>query len=171
VRSMGSTLGGFDQGVIAALDERGALARVDRQFGYHYGTQRTAAPSQVSEVWYLSEEGRYGNELRALPGAREIAAVSPLPRSEEQELRRLEARVSAALVAAGREDLASSIDSAFLGELIEQARRQGPLPGVDTQDVEHLVALNARVARAHECRCVIVAFSAQDATNLPFTLG
>lgn len=171
VRALGSTIGGFDQGVIAALDQAGAPVRVDPQYGFHFGTQRTATKSEVAEVWYVAEEGRFGSRLRALPGAREVAALTPLTPEEERELRRLETEVAASLTAAGRADLADSVDSPLLGAVVDQARADGGLDRVDRAAVRRLSKLNAKIAASGACRCVIVAFPAQTAPELPFTLG
>src|SRR4029077_16806979 len=73
VRAVGSTVAGFDQGLIDALDRDGAPVRVDPRFGYHFGDQRTADPADVDEIWYVGEESRYASLLPELPGARVVA--------------------------------------------------------------------------------------------------
>ena len=105
VRALGNTFGGLDQGLIDALDRDGAPVRVDRRYGYHFGDQRVADPSDVAEVWYVSEEGRYTTLLPQLPGARVVATTSPLSRADERELRRLQRDATQAFRAAGRDDL------------------------------------------------------------------
>jgi hypothetical protein len=157
--------------VIAALDQAGVPVRVDPQFGFHFGSQRTATPSETAEVWYLSEEGRFGAELRSLPGAREVVAVSPLPPARERELRSLQSEVAAALTRAGREDLVMAIDSPLLAVLVDAANAERPLDGVDLAKIRRVAGLNSRVAASGRCRCVIVAFPARDAPELPYSLG
>jgi len=171
VRSLGSTIGGFDQGVISALDQAGAPVRVDPQFGFHFGDQRTADPADVAEVWYLSEEGRFGDTLRALPGAREVVGLSPLSRAQERELRQLQAQVTTALSDAGRDDLVESIDSPYFDVVLTRALRDTTVPGLDQATARRVARLNGLVADARSCRCVIVAFPAADAPQLPYSLG
>ena len=171
VRSVGSTIGGFDQGVISALDRAGSPVRVDPQFGYHFGDQRTANPADVAEVWYLSEDGRFGNALRALPGAREVVGLTPLSAAKERELRGLQTQVSTALTNAGRDDLVESIDSPFFDVVLARSLGDATVPGIDSSSARRLAELNGMVARARSCRCVIVAFPASAAPQLPYTLG
>ena len=62
VHALGTTQGGFDQGLIDALDRAGAPVKVDPRFGSTSAQQRTADPTDVAEIWYA----RGGRSLRIL---------------------------------------------------------------------------------------------------------
>jgi hypothetical protein len=170
VRALGSTLGGFDQGMIDALDRGGAPVRVDRRYGYHFGDQRTADPSDVAEVWYVSSDGRFGALLPQTPGASLLASTSPLPRADERALTRLQRDAADALRAAGLDDLVDQLDSPLFAFVVQQ-RAPGGVPGLTDGDVRRISALNARVAASGSCRCSVVAFPAGQDPDLPFTIG
>ena len=148
VRALGSTVAGFDQGLIDALDRDGVPVRVDRQYGYHFGDQRTAAPADVGEIWYVAEEGRYVSLTPELPGARLVASSSPLSRADEHELRGLQ----------------------FFDLMTRQQFPDG-VPGLTNQQVQRITELNHEVAASGSCRCAIVAFPADQAPDLPFSIG
>jgi hypothetical protein len=167
VRALGSTVGGFDQGIIDALDRDGAPVRVDKRYGFHFGYHRAATPDEVSEIWYVAREGYYAGMVGALPGARRVAYVTPLPKAEDDELIGLQKFLGAKFLAAGRPELVDALDGIFLGAFL----REDPVPGVDTRVVDRLDRLNRRVRRSHGCRCSITAFPAGDAPKLPYSLG
>jgi hypothetical protein len=89
--------------------------------------------------------------LSLLPGAEVIARSSPLKPDEEQEAEALERKILDELTAAGRGDLAHSLDSDLAGLVL------GGVPGVDAGDVERLAKLDAKVAAKGSCRCGVVA--------------
>jgi hypothetical protein len=167
VRALGPTLGGFDQGIIDALDRDGARVRVDEQYGFHFGDQRTATPAEVGEIWYVAQDGHYAAMVGDLPGARRVAYVTPLPKAEDDELVELQRSLAAQFRAAGRPDLIDALDGIYLGAYLQTH----PLPGVDRRAAERADRLNAKVYRSNGCRCSITAFSADDAPNLPSSLG
>jgi hypothetical protein len=170
VRAVGSTLYGFDQGLIDALDRDGAPVRVDRKYGYHFGDQRTADPAAVDEIWYVAEEGRYAALLPQLPAARLVASASPLPRADERELRRLQRDAADALHASGHDDLVAQLDNPFLDVVMEQ-RLPDLAPGLTEEMVRRITQLNQEVSASGSCRCTIVAFPADRDPSLPFTIG
>ena len=147
VRALGVTYGGLDQGLIDALDHDGAPVRVDRQYGYHFGDQRTADPSDVAEVWYVGEEGRYKTLLPELPGARVVATTTPLSRADERELRTLQREAIDALRAAGRGDLVDTVDNRLF-ELLMAEQFPNGVPGLSRAKVDRIAELNRRSARA-----------------------
>jgi hypothetical protein len=167
VRALGPTLGGFDQGIIDALDRDGAQVRVDEQYGFHFGDQRTATPAEVGEIWYVAQDGHYAGMVGDLPGARRVAYVTPLPKAEDDELVALQRSLAEQFRAAGRPDLIDALDGIYLGAYF----MAHPLPGVDRRAAERADHLNAEVYRSNGCRCSITAFSADDAPNLPYSLG
>jgi len=167
VRALGLTVGGFDQGIIDALDRDGVDVRVDRQYGYHFGRQRAATRAEVGEVWYVAQDGHYAIELGELPGARRVAYVSPLPKAEDDELMALQRTIAHQLEAAGRADLLDVLDNLFLAFILER----DPVPGVDMRAVRRVAVLNAKVLESNGCRCSITAFPAASAPELPYTLG
>ncbi|HEY3673319.1 MAG TPA: hypothetical protein VGN51_20460 [Acidimicrobiia bacterium] len=170
IRALGVTFGGVDQGLIDALDHDGAPVRVDRQYGYHFGDQRTAAPSEVAEVWYVGEEGRYKTLLPELPGARVVATTTPLSRADERELRTLQREAIDALRAAGRDDLVDTVDNRLF-ELLMGEQFPNGVPGLSTVKVERIAELNRVVGASGSCRCVVVAFPADQDPKLPYTVG
>ena len=167
VRALGMTIGGFDQGIIDALDRDGVPVRVDRQYGYHFGRQRAATPAEVGEVWYVAQDGHYASVVGDLPGARRVAYVSPLAKSEDDELIALQRSLANQLEAAGRADLVDALDNTFLGVIL----RADPVPGVDLGTADRVARLNAKVVRSGGCRCSITAFPAAEAPELPYSLG
>jgi hypothetical protein len=170
IRAVGNTFEGLDQGLIDALDRDGAPVRVDRQYGYHFGDQRTAAPFDVGEIWYVSEEGRYTTLLPELPGARVVATSTPLSRAGELELRALQRDAVDALRAAGRDDLVDTVDNRFFDLLMAQ-QFPGGVPGLSGVQVKRLTELNRTVGATGSCRCIVVAFPADHDPKLPYTIG
>jgi hypothetical protein len=170
VRALGSTLGGFDQGMIDALDRAGAPVKVDRRYGYHFGDQRTADPSQVAEVWYVSEDGRDRALLPQTPGARLVAATSPLSRAEERELTRLQRDAAVALRASGHDELVGRLGNSFFEYFVRTQVPEG-VPGLSNDAIRRIAHLNGKVEASGSCRCSIVAFPADQDPDLPSTIG
>lgn len=170
VRAVGTTLYGFDQGLIDALDREGAPVRVDRKYGYHFGDQRTASPDEVAEIWYVAEEGRYKALLPRLPGARVVASASPLSRADERELQQLQRDAADALQASGHDDLVAQLDSPFF-DVVVQRQLPGGVHGLSESAVERITRLNREVTAIGACRCTIVAFPVDQDPHLPFSIG
>lgn len=166
LRATGTTLGGLDQALFDALDRAGAPVRADEQYAYHFGDQRVAQPADVNTIWYVSEEGRYGSLLPELPGAHLVASTTPLTPAEEHELVGRQRTMNAALQGAGRPDLVATLDSPFIGLVLERAA----IPGIDLTAARRIAQLNDKVARSHRCRCSIIEVPKRAASALPYTL-
>ena len=82
-----------------------------------------------------------------------------------------QAQVTTALSDAGRDDLVESIDSPYFDVVLTRALRDTTVPGLDQATARRVARLNGLVADARSCRCVIVAFPAADAPQLPYSLG
>ena len=165
VRGVGTTTGGLAQGLVDDLDRRGAQVRVDPEAGFQYGDGRVAEPRSVDQVWYISQEGSNRN-LSALPGGELIAAVTPLTHAEERDLQRLQADMRLKLDSVGRGDLAPYLDSIFFGLVVRKERADVDLAGAD-----RIASLNVKVADSGTCRCIVVAFPATEAPNIPSSMG
>jgi hypothetical protein len=166
VRSLGGNLGGFDQGVVDALDREGVAVRVDPRFGFHFGDQRTATVGDVDSVWYVAEDGRFVSLLPELPGGRVVASVSPLAPADERELQQLQRDAAAAFRAAGRDDLVDQLDSVFLAVSAPPGALRD-IPGLTAAQVRRITELNREVVSRGSCRCSIVAFPTDQDPDLP----
>jgi hypothetical protein len=162
VRAPDVPLLGLERTIVNELDRSGATVRVDTDLGFQFGYSRTAKPAQVDEVWYVIEKGQYLSVLAALPGARVLWATSPLPTSQERELRSLQRRLYDELVRARRMDRFGVIDSTLVGFGL-----QG-IPGVDSATAERVAVLDADALRAAPCRCAIVAFPSAETPAVTF---
>jgi len=152
VRFAGSTIQGLEGAVIDDLDRGGAPVRVDVGGGFQWGYGRELTVADASEVWYVVEQGPYASLLRDRPAARTVAATTPLPAEDEQELVGLERQLAASLVAAGRPELVSSLSS----ELFAYA--SADVPGIDPRSAARISQLNERVRESGRCRCAVIAF-------------
>jgi hypothetical protein len=167
LRGLGTSTFGLAQAVFDDLDRSGVPVRVDPRWGYEYGTQRATDVSHVDEVWYT---GAYGNQLSTLtarPGARLVAAVSPLTPKEERELRQAQRSMDAQLRTARRSDLAFGIDSSLFGFSIAKAK----VPGISQAAADRIAELDGKVERSGLCRCFVVAFPAKNAPQLKGSMG
>jgi hypothetical protein len=160
VRYAGSPLPGLHAAVLNELDRDGHDMRVDPGAGWQWGYGREADPQEVDEVWYVLEDGQYKDLLTELPGAEVVADLSPLSAREEAELERLNRRLGAELVEAGRPELVEAMSSDLFGFAVAD------VPGVDGDAAARLVELNTRVAADGGCRCAIVRFPADLAPPL-----
>jgi hypothetical protein len=166
VRGLGVTTNGIAQGVVDELDRAGAPVRVDPRYGFQYGDHRTARPSDVGEVWYVTQDGRYRSLLGDHEGARLVAYSSALSRADDAELVALQQSVAARLRAAGRPDLVDLLDSTVVGAALDAERVA--VPGDEVARIEEL---NQKLARLGGCRCTLIAYPAAVAPDLPFTMG
>ena len=167
VRGLGTTTGGLAQGVEDALDREGFDVRVDPQWGFQYGDQRTATPDDVAEIWYVSPFGHYRSLLDTSEGGRVVAYVSSLPNDVDDELSVLQRRVARQLRAAGRADLVDFIDNPFFSLIVEREN----VPGVDLVDARRIAHINDRLARSGGCRCTIIGYPSDRAPDLPSSMG
>jgi len=143
---------GVEYALVNELDRRGVPVRVDEPAGHIFGTHRVSTTRGVSQVWYVTQSGRFVSFITARPGASVLARTTPLSPSEEANLTNLQRRLGAQLRRAGRVDVASYVDSPLLGLFVAGVR------GIDQNDVNRAVRLNARVSRSGHCRCAVVAF-------------
>ena len=168
VRALGdSNLSALDQGLIDALDRDGVPVRVDPPYGFHFGQQRVATRGEVSEIWYDTEQGQFKSLLSADPNARMVASWTPLSRSEEREMIRLQRSVAAQLAQVGRSDFVDKLDSPLVGWVFAG----DPIAGVDQHQIDRIGELNAKVAQSNRCRCAVFAYPAATAPELPYTHG
>jgi hypothetical protein len=166
VRGIAPTTNGFVQGLFDALDRDGRAVRVDERFGYQYGDRRTAAPSKVREIWYVSADGRFRTLLTQLPGARLVGYESVLPPALDHELIGLQRSMARRLAAEGHPDLIDALDNPFFRVLVDEAGAE-----VDIRAAQRISDLNQLVAKSGGCRCTIVGFPVDRAPDLPFTMG
>jgi hypothetical protein len=166
VRGIGKTTNGLAQALFDDLDRNGVPVRVDPRWGYEYGTQRTASVEAVRDVWYVGSSGLGLTMLDQYPGGHLVAAVTPLSRSDERELRGLQRSLRAQLVAAHRTDLVSALDSSLFGIVMQRAR----VPGIDPTQVDQLVRLNEKVEHG-TCRCFVVSYPARRAPHVASSMG
>lgn len=150
IRTAGSALGGVAGGILDALDRKGVSIRADRSQRFQIGDSRTAKPSQVSAIWYVTEESEQLSILSALPHASVIAQTHPLSPPDQLELTRLQRNLARQLKADKRSDLITALGNPYVQ--LQLAR----VTGIDPQDLERLGALNNKVAR-HTCDCGVVA--------------
>jgi hypothetical protein len=150
VRYAGSNLLGLEGAIIDELDRRDVPVRVDHDRAFQFGDQRDAKPHEVAEEWLVSEESVPTSLLGAQPGARTIAATTPLTDAEEREIRELQVALADQLRAAGRADLVDGLGSSLAGFAIAD------VPGVDADAVQRLAVLNEKVERSGQCRCAVV---------------
>ena len=165
VRGVGASTSGFAQGLVDDLDRSGVQVRVDPDDAYQYGDERAARRADVDEVWYVSSDGSYRSLLDQYPQARLVASQTPLGRARERELRSLQRSMVDQLSAAGRPELAQYVDSSLFSTVVED------VDGLDERAVDRLSDLNRRVEASGGCRCVVIAFPADDAPDLPSTVG
>jgi hypothetical protein len=101
-----------------------------------------------------------------MPGARLVAYESVLPRALDRELVALQRSMARQLADTGHVDLIDDLDNPFFAVIV--AQRHAP---VDRRAAQRIADLNERVARSGGCRCTVVAFPADRAPDLPFTMG
>ncbi|HXY94063.1 MAG TPA: hypothetical protein VEP49_16410, partial [Acidimicrobiia bacterium] len=167
VRGLGTSTNGLAQGLVDELDRRGVPVRVDKQYGFQYGDQRTADRAHVAQIWYVTGEGRWRSLLPRDSGARVLGYVSGLSAREDRELTSLQRAVAAQLRAAGRPDLVDDLDSAFLRIVVEKDR----VRGVSLSDAQRISDFNEKLARDGSCRCTVIAYPAATAPELPYSMG
>jgi hypothetical protein len=156
VRYSGSPLGGLHAAVVDQLAREGAPVYVDRGLGYQFGYTRTAAPSQVDQVWYVTEESELTSLISRATGARVLAESHPLPAPEQAELIALQRTLADQLTAAGHADDVGDLFSEYVVTALAPVARQA---GLAPTDLERLQALNTVVVK-NVCLCAVIAFPA-----------
>ena len=159
VRAVGGTLRSLFGGVVDELDRRGARVLVNDQLGRIYGDQRRVGDKRVDATWYVTEQGSMVPALMKQPGARLLAATSPLTRSEDLELARLQARLRQQLVAVGQTRSVAILDQPWLAKLLRN------VAGIDHRIAERISALDAKISLHNDCRCAIVVVPGEPETR------
>ena len=157
VRAPDTAFRGLQRAVVNELDRAGIDVRVDSELGFQFGESRVSTANDVDRVLYVVEGGQYLSVLSAEPGAEVLWQAPALAPAEEKELRELQRQVWAELVVAGRPDLFTALGSPIV------ALGLADVDGVDPVAVERIEVLNQLFAEADECRCAVIAFSAEDA--------
>ena len=165
VRGVGSTTNGLAQGLVDQLARDDVDVRVDPQYGYQYGAQRTAEQSDVDQVWYVSPYGA-NRALADRSGGRLIASVTPLSPTKERELQRLQAAIRDQLRGIGRTDLLEYVDNSFFGGIARKEHLD-----VDLDAADRIAELVGEVNDSGGCRCMIVAFPADQAPDIRTSMG
>jgi hypothetical protein len=153
VRYAGSPLLGLEGAIVDELDRRGVPVRVDEDRAFQFGDHRGAGANPPAEEWLVSEESVVTSLLSAQPGARTLAATTPLTDAEEHDMRELQVDLAQQLKAAGRADLVDSLGSSLAAFVIDD------VAGVDPTAVQRLANLNEKVERSGQCRCAVIAFA------------
>ncbi len=153
VRYSGSPLGGLQAAVVDQLARDGDPVYVDRGLGYQFGYTRTAAPSDVRSVWYVTEESELYSLISRAPGAEVLAVSHPLPPAQQAELVALQRKISDQLTAVGHADDVGDLFSEYVVAAL------AGIPGLAPADLRRLQALNAVVVR-HTCLCSVISFPA-----------
>jgi len=152
--AVGPGLPSLHRGVVDQLDREGVDVRVIPKLGRVFGTNRTAGPTDADAIWYVVERGSYARRFLELPGARVIAATTPLDATEEAELEAGQRRLATELRDARRLDLREHLDSSFVALVLRG------VPGVDQATARRVADLNDAVDRAEGCRCSVIAVPA-----------
>ena len=143
MRYSGSPLGGLHAAVVDQLARDGAPVYVDRGLGYQFGYTRTAAPSDVGEVWYVTEESELYSLISRAPGAQVLAVSHPLPAAEQAELVALQRKLSDQLTAAGHADDVGYLFSEYVVTAL------AGIPACPRPTSSGCQALNTVVVRPH----------------------
>ena len=153
VRGWGSTTGGLAASLVDQLSREGKAVYVDRTLGFELGYGRTAGPTNVRWVLYVTESSAVFNVGRRIQGATVVARTYPLPPDQEADLARLQADLLDQLKAHHAAGDAEDLGSPYVQ--LELAR----VPGLDRSELQQLAGLNAAVAR-HGCLCGVIEFAA-----------
>lgn len=115
------------------------------------GRSMGASESEARSVWYPTTDGAVLDILSAKEGATIVAEQTPLPPSENAELRRLVRSVADRLDAVGRSDLVSALGSPLASLAV------GSDVIADRAALDRIAELNAAVEGSRQCRCGVVA--------------
>lgn len=159
VHATGGTLPTLFGGVVDELDRDEAHVLVKDQQGRIYGDQRRVGHQRVDETWFVTEQGSTIPALLAQPGARLLAATSPLTRRENLELDRLQAQLRKELLAVGQPKALANLEQPWIALLLRD------VPGIDHRIAERISALDAKISLHNDCRCAIVVVPGEPATR------
>ena len=141
----------LDSAIVDQLSREGANVFVDPTSGFIVGDGRTATPSQVHEVWYVTESSETYSLITQQVGAKVLAVSHPLPKGELAELDNLQRRLTQRLQADGKSDDLGDLSSPFVGFQLYH------VSGIPTADLIRLARLNSAVVR-HACLCAVISF-------------
>jgi len=99
---------------VALFDDftlHGVPIKVDPILGYQFGEDRTATLSQVSSVWYVTDQSQYYSILSNQPSATVLALSQALSSEKFDQLVTLERTLASSLRAQGRTNLIPSLSS------------------------------------------------------------
>jgi hypothetical protein len=150
---VGTTRGGLYNGVIDELTRQGVTVYARANPGQSFGPQRSYRRGDRGTRWYVTEEGSLRGELLALPGAKIVAATSPLSAGQDAELTRLQSELGGQLDAAGQSGLRRYLDGGLIGFIMDK------VPGIDHEALDRVSDLNGKVERSGRCRCAVVSVS------------
>lgn len=146
--------------VFEALTVRGDPVRTTARYSHIYGGSRVMPLRAQGTAWY-SVCGYNVALFDESPGAREIAAVSPLRRREEAAIRKLQNGIIARAPAADLRRILPALSSPSASRVI------GPNEGTSIADLRRLDRLNAQVVYGGGVRCAVFA---QSPSRAPITV-
>jgi hypothetical protein len=153
VRGWGVTTGGLAASVIDQLAREGKPVYVDRSLGFELGYGRTAGPTDVRWVLYVTESSAIFHFGELIHGGTVLARTYPLPPDQEADQARLQRDLLTQLQAHG-----AALDAEDLGSPYVQLELAG-VPGLDRGELQQLARLNGLVAQ-HGCLCGVIEFAA-----------
>jgi hypothetical protein len=149
IRNEGSL--SLDSAIVDQLSREGAPVFVNPASGYIVGDGRTATPSQVHEVWYVTEDSEVYSLIAQEVGAKVLAMSHPLPKGELAELVNLQRTLARRLRADGRSDDLGDLSSPFVAYFLYHVN------GIPAADLIRLQLLNIAVVQ-HTCLCAVISF-------------
>lgn len=153
VRAWGVTTGGLAASVVDQLTREGRPIFVDRSLGFELGYGRTAGPTDVRWVLYVTESSAIFHFGERIQGGTVVARTYPLPPDQEADQARLQEDLLTQLQAHG-----AALDAEDLGSPFVQLELAG-VPGLDRRELQQLARLNGVVAQ-HGCLCGVIEFPA-----------
>jgi hypothetical protein len=150
VQFEGDDLPSLFDGLVDQLDRAGVDVRVDPELARVFGEQRVGRPGHVDERWVVADGNVFVARVAARPGARVLAATSPLTRAEQAELDRLQLRVAAQLTALARPQDVGRLDSALGAYSLASVAR------IDRVALTRIAVLDRKIEQSGSCRCAVV---------------
>jgi hypothetical protein len=151
IRYAGSTVLGSWVAVFDDFTLHGVPIKVDPGLGFSFGEGRTATLSQVTAVWYVTDQSQYYSILSGQPSATVLALSQPLTSEKFDQLVTLERTLASSLAAQGRANLIPSLSS----ELVQV--EISPQGDVTKEQLSTLSSLNKEVDQ-YGCVCSVVSF-------------
>jgi hypothetical protein len=141
----------LDSAIVDQLAREGAPVFVDPGSGYIVGDARTATPSQVHEVWYVTEGSLAYSLITQEVGAKVLAMSHPLPKGELAELVNLQRTLSHRLREEGKSDDLGDLSGPFVWFQLHDDS------GIPSAELLRLGQLNIAVVQ-HTCLCAVISF-------------